>query len=78
MEGHERRLLLPRELLRERDLDGEFSPAMLSLERAYEKSRQRTQNREPPKMPEIPTIQAKSKPRLLLMGQKRYDSVDGT
>lgn len=72
MEGKERRLLLPRE----RDPNREMSPAMLNLERVYEQTRHRSQKKEAAKMPEIPTLQTKTKPRLLLMGQRRYERVD--
>lgn len=48
------------------------SPAMLNLERVFEQNRQRPQKRDVTKMPEIPLVQTKTKPRLLLMGQRRF------
>lgn len=70
MKGQERRRRLPRE----RDPNVEMSPAMLSLELAYEQTR-RPSKKEAAKQAQIPVVQAKAKPRLLLMGQKRYEMV---
>lgn len=50
-----------------------ISLASLKLERVYEQNRQRQQKKEGAKAPELSaTEQAKGKPRLLLMGQRRY------
>jgi len=53
-----------------------ISPAVLNLERVIEQNRQRTQKKDGSiKAPgQIPTPQTKGKPRLLLMGQRRYES----
>ena len=50
-----------------------ISPASLNLERLYEQNRQRQQKKDGVKAPELTEAeQAKGKPRLLLMGQRRY------
>lgn len=49
------------------------SPATLKLNRIFEQNRQRQQKKDGGKVQEPPaTPQAKGKPRLLLMGQRRY------
>lgn len=49
-----------------------ISPAALNLSRVYEQNRQRIQKKDGPKVPDPTTPQTKGKPRLLLMGQRRY------
>lgn len=50
-----------------------ISPASLNLERVYEQNRQRQQKKDGGKAPELSAAeQTKGKPRLLLMGQRRY------
>jgi hypothetical protein len=50
-----------------------ISLARMSLTRVYEQNRQREQRREGAKPPELaPEPATKAKPRLLLMGQRRY------
>ncbi len=51
-----------------------LSPALLNLERVHEQNLQRIQKRDGAgKQPElIPELPAKGKPRLMLMGQRRY------
>jgi Ras-related GTP-binding protein C/D len=49
-----------------------ISPATLNLHRVYEQNRQRLQKKDGAKVPDPTTPQTKGKPRLLLMGQRRY------
>ena len=51
---------------------GQMSPAQLNLQRVYEQSRQGVPKKDVSKSAEpAPTLPAKGKPRLLLMGQKQ-------
>jgi Ras-related GTP-binding protein C/D len=50
-----------------------ISPAQLNLERVYEQNRLNVQKKDAAKAPApAPGSAAKGKPRLLLMGQRRY------
>ena len=54
-----------------------MSPATLNLERVFEQNRQRLQRKDGAKAPEpepAAGLLAKGKPKLMLMGQRRYDS----
>jgi Ras-related GTP-binding protein C/D len=51
-----------------------ISPASLNLERVYEQNRMNLQKKDATKVLEpAPGVAAKGKPRLLLMGQRRYE-----